>query len=162
MKSFISSRPSVFLFGAALIGLATTASWAGLREGSQTADGLTVYLGIVPAAIVRGHAKAHVETKMHGGVPAASLNNVHIVAAVFDAASGTRQTDLRVVARLHGRGTKRWTIPLTSMTINGAKTFGGYTSLGQEEEVMISIDVLRPSRTLHKRTTTLQFEYSND
>lgn len=162
MAIHISSRRRVFLFAAALLGLIAAPAWAGLRDGTQTVDGLTVYLGVVPAAITRGHAPAHVEAKMHGGAPAATGHNLHIVAAIFDSASGTRRTDVRVLARFHGRGTKRWTIPLTSMTINGAKTFGGYTSLGQQEDVMISIDVFPANRSPRSRPTTLQFEFTHD
>lgn len=150
------------LFGAALIGLATTASWAGLREGSQTADGLTVYLGVVPAAIVRGHAKAHVETKMHGGTPLANPHSVHLVAAVFNSANGVRRSDVRVIARIHGRGNKRWAVPLTAMRINGANSFGGYTSLGRNEDVVISIDVFPANRSARSQPTTMQFQFTHD
>ena len=162
MAKSIITRSRALLVVTALLGLNTAPAWAGLRDGSQTVDGLTVYLGVVPASISRGHAPAHVEAKMHGGVPAASLHNVHIVAAVFDAASGKRRTDVRVMARLHGRGTKQWTIPLTSMTIDGAKTYGGYTSIGWVDDLMISIDVIRPNRTPRTRTTTMQFQYAHD
>ncbi len=144
------------------IGLAATDLWAGLKESRQTADGLTVYLGVVPAAIVRGHAKAHVETKMHGGTPLANSHSIHLVAAVFNSANGIRRSDVRVIARIHGRGNKRWAVPPTSMRINGANSFGGYTSLGQNDDVMISIDVFPANRSPLSRPTTLQFQFNHD
>ena len=162
MTSPFNTRRQYFVFAAALLVLTAAPVWAGLQNGSQTVDGLTVYLGVVPAAISRGHAPAHVEAKMHGGPPPASLHDVHLVAAVFDASSGARRTDVRVMARIHGRGIKRRTVPLTLMTINGAKTFGGYTGLGSDEDVMISVDVIRPNRTPRTRTTTMQFQYTHD
>ena len=33
----------------------------------KTANGLAVYLGVVPAEIVKGHPSGHAETTMHGG-----------------------------------------------------------------------------------------------
>jgi hypothetical protein len=35
----------------------------------KTVAGLAVYLGVVPAAIVKGHPSGHAEQTMHGGMP---------------------------------------------------------------------------------------------
>lgn len=53
------------LFGGGLSGLAM----ADDATQSQTVQGLTIYYGIVPAAIVNGHPPTHAERTMHGGVP---------------------------------------------------------------------------------------------
>lgn len=135
---------------------------AGVVNGVQTVNGLTVYLGVVPAAVTRAHAQGHVERTMHGGVAKPGLHDVHLLVAVFNQAGGERLKNVTVTARLHGTGNNRWIVPLSPMTINGALTYGGYTSLGREEDIMISIDVRRPGRTPHTSTDTAQFEYVHD
>ncbi len=135
---------------------------AGVVNGVQTVDDLTVYLGVVPAAVTRAHAPQHPERTMHGGVQRAGLHDIHLLVAVFSRPTGQRVTDAVVTARLHGTGNNRWTVPLTRMTVNGALTFGGYTSLGTEEALMISVDVTRPGRSRATRTKTAQFRYLHD
>ena len=145
-----------------LLGLAGSPAQAGLIEGQKTVDGLTIYLGVVPAGNIQSHPPNHPEARMHGGPPPSSFHNVHLVAAVFQQNSGVRVTNVVVSARISGQGNRGRTIRLTPMTVNGALTFGGYTSLGTQEDVMISIDVIRPRPTPHTRTTTAQFQYAHD
>lgn len=70
---------------------------------SKTAGGMTVYVGIVPAEIVKGLGK---ELPMHGGVPKGA-HQYHLVAAVFDAAGGARLADAAVNAQISGIGRAR-------------------------------------------------------
>ena len=147
---------------AALLAFVAAPAEAGVLDGVKTVEGLTVYLGVVPAAITRGHAPQHAAVRMHGGSPQPSLHSVHIVAAVFNKTSGVRLRNIQVQARIHGTGNNRWTVPLKPMTVSGALTFGGYTSLGREEDVMITLDIVRPERAPRTRTTTVQFRYVHD
>lgn len=142
----------------ALTGIAA----AGLVNGVQTVNGLTVYLGVVPAAVTRAHAPGHAERTMHGGVAKPGLHDVHLLVAVFNQSNGERLKNVAVTARLHGTGNNRWSVPLSPMTINGSLTYGGYTSLRREENLMISIDVKRSGRTPRTSTDTAQFEYVHD
>lgn len=135
---------------------------AGVVDGVQTVDDLTIYLGVVPAAVTQRHAPRHPERTMHGGTARPGLHDVHLLVAVFSRPTGQRLTNATVTARLHGTGNNRWTVALTPMTINGALTFGGYTSLGTEEALMISVDVTRPGRSPGTRTKTAQFRYVHD
>ena len=135
---------------------------AGVVDGVKTVDGLTVYLGVVPAAVTRAHAPQHPERTMHGGIPRPSFHDVHLLVAVFNSPSGQRLRNVAVTARIHGINRNRLTVPLTPMTVNGALTYGGYTNVGTQEDVMISIDVRRPGRTQRTSTVTAQFEYVHD
>ena len=134
---------------------------AGVVDGVQTVDDLTIYLGVVPAAVTRGHPPQHPERTMHGGARTGSHDS-HLLVAVFSRPTGRRLTNATVTARIHGANNNRWTVPLRPMTINGALTFGGYTSLGWEESLMISVDVTRPGRSPGTRTKTAQFRYVHD
>lgn len=136
---------------------------AGVVDGVKTVDGLTVYLGVVPAAVTRAHAPQHTEGSMHGGVSTRrSIHDVHLLVAVFNRASGERMRNVQVTARIHGTGRNLGTVTLTPMTVNGALTYGGYTSLGVEQDVMISVDIKRPGRTPRTSIVTAQFEYVHD
>jgi hypothetical protein len=35
----------------------------------ELVDGLSVYFGVRPAEMIRGHLKEHPESQMHGGIP---------------------------------------------------------------------------------------------
>lgn len=143
------------------LALALPAS-AGVVDGVRTVDGLTVYLGVVPAAVTRAHPPGHTERTMHGGMARPGMHDVHLVVAVFNKSTGERLSNVTVTARIHGTNRNRWAVPLTQMTVNGALTYGGYTSLGAEQDVMISVDIRRPGQTLRTSTVTAQFEYAHD
>lgn len=147
---------------AALSASIASPAGAGVIDGVQTVDGLNVYLGVVPAAVTRRHAPQHEERTMHGGVARPGLHDVHLLVALFDRATGERLRNVTVAARIHGMGNNSWTVPLAPMTINGALTYGGYTSLGAEEDVRISVDIVRAGRSQRSRTETAQFRYVHD
>lgn len=135
---------------------------AGVVDGVRTVDGLTIYLGAVPAAVTRGHPPGHPERAMHGGIAKPGSHDVHLVVAVFNAANGQRVRNVAVTARIHAGSKNRGTVPLSPMTINGALTYGGYTSIGFEDDVMILVDIKRPGRTPRTSIVTAQFEYVHE
>jgi hypothetical protein len=83
-------------------------TWSGVAAGaengqSQTAGGLTVYLGVVPAEIIKGPPPHSAEPPMHGRIPRGA-HEYHFVAAVFDAVTGTRVFNAAVTAQVSGLG----------------------------------------------------------
>lgn len=143
---------------------------AGVIEGVKDVDGLTVYLGVVPAAVTRSHAPPHTERTMHGGAAGRGLHDIHLMVAVFNRSTGKRLENVAVTARIRGMGGsqahgvrhKPWTISLAPMIVNGALTYGGYTSLGVEQDFGISVDIRLPDRSPHTSVVTAQFEYTHD
>ncbi len=129
---------------ASLVVLLAAPASAGVVDGVHTVGDITVYLGAMPAAIVRGHSPDHPEASMHGGVPAPGAHAVHLVVAVFRTFGGQRVTDATVTARIFEARGKTWTVPLAPMTINGALTYGGYASLRSVNDYRIDIVVARP------------------
>lgn len=148
------------LLPAALIATSTPAV-AGVVNGQQVADSTVVYLGVVPAAITRGHPGEKPGTLMHGGLRSNSIHDIHVMVAVFDQSTGSRITDAKVDARFAGRG-RTWSVPLQPMTVNGALTYGGYTSMGTDMDVTIFVNVLRPSHLRRPHPVTVRFDYSHD
>ena len=134
---------------------------AGVRQSSQTVDGLTIYLGVVPAAITRGHGREH------AGEPGArtagsSVHDIHVVAGIFEKHSGERIGNASVTARFQGERGPAWTVPLRPMTVNGALTYGGFTSMGANMNATVSIIVQRPSRIRRQHASVARFEYDHD
>src|SRR3990172_6057248 len=86
---------------AALLATAGPAFAAG--EPFKVVDGLTVYLGVLPAAMIQGHAPDHPEITMHGGRPAGQ-HVYHVMVAVFEAKTGKRLADIGVSARVSSLG----------------------------------------------------------
>lgn len=148
--------------GVATFAAVPPAAHAGVVDGVKTVGAFTVYLGAVPAAVVRGHPPAHAEAKMHGGAPPPALHAIHLVVAVFDKNSGRRVTDATVTARIRDHGRQPLAVPLGPMMIGGVTTFGGYTTLAEDTEYQISVDVLRRQRTKRQHPVTAQFTYRHD
>lgn len=77
---------------AAMVLISGCSDDADLPRSTQTVDGMTVELGVVPAVSVKDHATAPPDPNaLHGGTPPNSSSH-HIVVASFDAKSGARIT----------------------------------------------------------------------
>ncbi len=104
----------------------------------QTAEGLTVYIGLLPAAIIKGYP----ETMMHGGKPS-GRDEFHLIVAIFDAANGQRVSDATVSARVAEAGLVGQTRQLAPMPIAGVVTYGGYFALPPMARYVVRIVVTR-------------------
>ena len=124
------------------------------RSDAQTAGGLTVYLGVLPAAMVQGHDTGSASA-LHGGTPTGS-HAYHVVAAVFDAATGARIEDASVSARVTPRGLRGETRPLEPMTIAGTVTYGAYFTMAGTDPYRIEIAILPVGAA---RPVELEFRY---
>jgi hypothetical protein len=123
-----------------LIGVALSAVTRGAEvdENPKTADGLTVYLGVLPAAMIQGPEEA-----MHGGVPS-GRHSYHIVVAVFDATTGARVEDAVVEARVAGLGLAGVTRRLEPMLIAETVTYGNYFELSGDANYRVYLSITRP------------------
>lgn len=117
--------------------------FAAVVPDHKEAGNLTVYVGTLPAPLMRKHPSEHVERTMHGGPPVGS-NEYHLVVAIFDTASGTRISDADVSATVSDLGhVSANQLKLEPMTINNAVTYGGFVALPARERATISIQVRR-------------------
>ena len=114
-------------------------------EGGATVGDVQIYIGILPAQMIRGHPQAHSESSMHGGQPTAS-DEFHIVIALFDAKSGTRIEDADVTARVSEIGLVGAEKKLESMAIAGAVTYGNYFTMQGHGPFRISLTIHVPGR----------------
>lgn len=120
---------------------------------SKTAGGLTIYLGVVPAEIVKGQHP--VGPQVHGRVPKGA-HEFHVIAAVFDAASNARITDATVTAKVSGLGLSGPQKALEPMKIADTTTYGGFFNLSADLYT-IKLTVQRPG----SQPVLLEFKYDH-
>lgn len=145
----LSRRAALALAGAAgaAVGLPRTAAAQGTVDASSMVlDGVLAYLGVLPAAIIRGHPRSHPEGAMHGGVPD-GRHQYHLVLALFEAASGTRIETAEVSVEIMGLGHIGGTrLDLEPMMIADTVTWGTFAELPGRDSYQLSFDVLLPDR----------------
>ncbi|WP_292447502.1 hypothetical protein [Mesorhizobium sp.] len=115
-------------------------------ENYKVAQGLGVYLGVLPAAIARGHLESHPEATMHGGAPRGA-HKYHIVIAVFEVATGARIENAKVSITLSGLGhVGQNSVELEPMAIAGTVTYGAFVTLPGSDRYDILVDISVPGR----------------
>jgi hypothetical protein len=125
-----------------LAALGLPADAGGQEDSVRTADGLVVYLGVLPAAMIQGYPADHPEGAMHGGVPR-GRDAYHVTVAVFDTASGERVESATVEARVAAQGMVGTTRQLEPMLIADTVTFGSYFTLRGEGPFDIEVTITR-------------------
>jgi len=159
-----NSRPGRWLVMAAVIAM-LCASMAHWSDGAAAAEdteyksvgGLAVYLGVVPAEIVKGHPRGHPEQTMHSGVPIGP-HQYHVLAAIFDSASGARISDAAVTAQISGLGLSGGGQTLEPMEISGTITYGGYFNLPGRDLYTVRLTIERPGVA---RAVVVDFRYDH-
>ncbi|WP_297185406.1 hypothetical protein [uncultured Porticoccus sp.] len=111
----------------------------------QVADGVAIYIGLMPAQVVQGHPAAHEESRMHGGVPGGG-SPVHLVVTLFDDATGQRITEAFVKAEVVELGLTPQRKELEMMHIADTVSYGNYFSLRSEGPYRIRLKIRLPER----------------
>ena len=144
------------LFLAATLALSMTdAALAQTGSLSQTVDGVTIYLGVIPSEIIRGHPKEHEESIMHGS-PAKGSGYRHIVVALFDAKTNERIKDAKVTARVEQLGLTADHKDLNAMPIAGTISYGNFFHMPGEGIYQIRVIV---KRKLSAHSIEAKFDY---
>ncbi len=145
---------SLALMTLALVGFLARVGGATAAEVGQyrVADGLALYLGVIPAEIIRGQDEG-----MHGTGAARGKHLNHIVVAVFDATTGERITDAEVSARVAEVGLAGREKSLEKMSIAGTVSFGNYFDLRGSGPYRIEVRVRRPGA----KVVSTEFRYEH-
>lgn len=128
---------------------------AAATEYEKHADGLTVYLGIVPAELLRG--KADHLTTMHDGLPSGSGGH-HVLVSVFNERSGHQLDDLKVEARVVPLGLGETARALEPMKIGTTTTYGNFFPMAGMGPFIVRVSIRRSSR---EPPTQVQFSYAH-
>lgn len=127
-------------------------------DNTLTVDGILAYLGVLPAAIVRGHPRSHPEGAMHGGVPD-GRHQYHVILALFDAASGDRIETALVALTLMGLGHIGGTrLDLEPMSIADTVTWGTFVELPGKDIYQLTFEVGIEAR---KGAVVFPFRYAH-
>lgn len=148
---------SIWMWSVLLATALLIASPAGAADYYKTADGMAVYLGVLPAELVLGHSPEHPEKQMHGGVPRGKRQH-HIVIALFDSRNGERITDADVSARVQELGLAPISKKLEPMTIDKTVSFGNYFALSAPGPYRIDVEIRRHGAP---KPITVRFDYSH-
>jgi hypothetical protein len=135
------------------------AAIAAETEQSKTADGLTVYVGVVPAEIVKGPPTHVLLSKgpHEYQIISKSPHEYDIVAAIFDATSGERVSDGVVTAEVSGLGLSGSKKQLEPMQIAGTTAYGGFFDLPGSDLYIVKLTVERGGA----KPAVLQFKYDH-
>jgi hypothetical protein len=151
---FLSCCPFVLLIAMAV----TLASTAAAQGGQyKTVGGVAVYIGFMPAELLKGPLVHPAERLMHGGVPRGS-HQYHVIVAVFDAASQVRISDATVIAKVSGIGLSGSQQTLDPMKIAGTITYGGFFYLPGPDGYTIQLTIQRRGS---KTPVELEFKYDH-
>lgn len=155
--SLSASGKYLTLIGLLLVGVlwAIYPAIAGQAGETKSAGGLTVYLGVIPAELVKGPGPHSAERPMHGG-PLHGAHERHIVVAVFDAANNVRIEDATVTAKVSGLGLSGPQKVLEPMKIADTVTYGAYFNL-TADLYTIKVTVQRPGA----KPVVVDFKYDH-
>jgi hypothetical protein len=127
------------------------------QDNSKTVGGLTVYLGVMPAEIIKGPGPHSGERPMHGG-SRRGPHDYHLTVAVFDAASGARVSDASVTAQVSGVGLAGPSKKLEPMQIAGTITYGEYFRLPGRDTYTMKLTIERGGAA---RPVVVDFKYQH-
>ena len=117
----------------------------------------SIYLGIVPAEIVKGHALPHTEATMHGGVKTAGDTH-HVMVSIIDDRSGRQVSDAVVEARVGEIGLSSVRKKMEAMKIADSTTYGNYFPMIARGRFQIDVEVWLPAES-HRLKTTFYFTH---
>ena len=104
-------------------------------ERHQRVDGMSVYLGVIPAQLTQEHPG------MHGGA-SDKAHRYHVLVALFDSKSNQRITDARVKATVSPLGLGGRTKALEPMN-EELLSYGNYFTMGKPELYRIRVEIQR-------------------
>ncbi len=134
----------IALFGAlfcSLVVFSTAASATHLGQ-TKTVDGVVIYLGLVPAAVIRQNPdnySAHEVSKIPSG-----KHVHHVMLALFDNRDGERITNAVVTARVAPLALAGPTKPLDPTVVAGVVTYCNYFRILSSDTTVIQAEIRRP------------------
>ena len=123
---------------------------------SKVVDGVTIYIGIVPAQIVRGQSMDHADGAMHGG--AAKGEQYHVLVVLLDEKTGQRIVDADVEASVAEFGKAGPAVTLGLMKVGESITYGNYFDLPGSGPFRIDLKIRRPNVS---HVIQAQFEHAH-
>lgn len=118
----------------------TVESLATHPDNYKLVNGVDVYLGIIPAEIIRQFGTEETEGAMHGGIPSGERYH-HVMIALFDHKSGNRIENAEIDATVMALGLSGKQKKLEPMVIANTITYGNYFPMTAGETYNIYIKI---------------------
>lgn len=138
--------------------LVSGSPWAAGHPLHKVADGISVYLGVVPAAMVQERYENRAEAVMHGGA-SGKPGRYHVMVALFDEHSGRRLTAAAVEATVSEIGLSGSRKILEPMEVGGVITYGNYFELSGAGWYRIELEI-RPAGAARPTRASFQYQLS--
>ncbi|MFV1984774.1 MAG: hypothetical protein ACC657_14610 [Thiohalomonadales bacterium] len=113
-------------------------------------DGISIYLGILPAEIIEGPAAI----SMHGGLPVGQYR-YHVSIAIFNK-NGKRLNNANIAVRLSTPDNKTEFISLEEMPFNNNLIYGNYFTLHEFGPYRIEVNIKHPN---YPKLIKTEFQY---
>jgi hypothetical protein len=131
-----------------------TLSAAAGADLEKHVDGLAIYMGVVPAQLLRGNTDASHLATMHGGLPSGSGSH-RLVLAIYDEHAQRQVEGAATVTPLGLAPTRR---KLEPMQIGTSATYGNVFPMAGSGPYTVQVTIHVPGQA---RTTEVQFNYSH-
>ena len=135
----------------------TTLSAAAVTDFEKHADGLAIYMGVVPAQLLRGNADTSHLATMHGGLPAAGGSH-HLIIAIYDERTQRQVEGADVAANVTPLGLGSTRRKLEPMQIGTSATYGNFFPMAGSGPYTVQVTIHVPGQA---RNTEVQFNYSH-
>ncbi|MGZ9075611.1 MAG: c-type cytochrome [Burkholderiaceae bacterium] len=132
-----ATAPKEGAAGAAAAGAAKPAGNVKIVGGTE------IYLGVLPAEVLRSFPKDSVERSMHGGVPSGS-GHYHVNVSVLDAATKAPISGAKVEINIDERGLSSETKALLPMATGGIPSYGNYIKLKGKTQYVFTVKIQKP------------------
>ena len=134
-------------------------AWPALAatDYEKHADGLAVYIGVIPAQVLRGPASPDHVAAMHGGLPRGSGSH-HVVISIFDERTQRQLADGTVEASVASPGLAETRRVLEPMKIGDTTTYGNFFPMSGPGPFVVRVTIRRPAQD---HPTQVQFNYAH-
>lgn len=138
--------------------LVSAGAFAEHSEQHKVVNGVGIYLGVLPVAMIQDRPKAVTEAEMRHRAPPGK-HQYHVSVSLFDNASGKRITDAKVTAHVYEINLAGKQKNLEPMLTAGLISYGNYFSLPQTDNpYRIRVRIERPGV---RGVIEAQFEYQH-
>lgn len=146
MSTYLAKR-LVAVVGIAMGLMLANMSWAAEKPQYQLANGLAVYIGVLPAGMTMQHPPGGEPPKTHGSAPTWG-SQYHVIVAIFDNESGARITDAEISAAvfnatLPGRRVSGPEKKLDPMQVAAGTVYGNYFNMPAPAPYRIEVKIRR-------------------
>ena len=156
---FFKRMMFALIFSAPLVFSSITNSYAADSNWSAESKSYRVYLGVVPASMIKKNIMLIDKDKsLHGGTNNVTSATQHIMVSIFSKKDNVRILNATAIAEIKNKkllGGNKITKPLEKMNTSGAITYGNYFKLSKKGKYAIEVDIYQSDKSGHEEVEFL-------